>query len=262
MLNQVQIISKLKPLKVLITRPETKNKKLALLLKQQGIATLNQSLFDYQAYADESELNTKFNNANIIIFVSVAAVEFSHTSITLNQLKNKVIIAVGTATKKALQALGISPVLSPEQEDSEGVLLLPKLKGNLTEKNITIVRGNGGREYLATQLRSRGAIVLYAESYQRIWRTLAENTAKQWQAMQINCIVITSNEILEKIIYFLHLNKIKSSNNYWINTCIWLVASKRIADNANSLGLKNVINSGGANDQAILNSLKKIQNKL
>jgi len=264
MLKQIQKVNGLKLLKVLITRPEAKNKALALLLKHQGINSVSQPLFNYQANAHEVEIKKTLCNADIIIFVSTAAVEFSHASFPLENCQHQQIIAVGKATKKALQILNIKNVLSPEQENSEGVLLLSLLNKSLTGKNITIVRGNGGREHLAKQLRSRGAIVQYLESYQRIWATLAEDIDKQWQEMKINCIVITSNEILESIIHALHLNKIKSSdkshNSYWINTCIWLVASKRIADNAIKQGLQNVINCHGANDQVILNSLIEIQN--
>jgi len=275
MQNQRQTSNNTKKLKVLITRPKAKNKKLALLLKQHGIDTWSQSLFDYQANADEAKIVGKLSNANIVIFVSVAAVEFFHAATSLNKLHNKKIIAVGKATKKALKILNINNILSPEQENSEGVLLLPILSNNLTGKIITIVRGNGGREHLATQLKSRGAIIQYIESYQRIWKTLPKDIAKQWQAMQINCIVITSNEILEKVVHCLRItdtntisegkgdgnNNEKSDNYYWVNTCHWLVISKRIADNANKFGLKNVFNSDSANDLIILNHLKKIQNK-
>ena len=48
---------------------------------------------------------------------------------------------------------------------------------------------------------------------------------------------------------------------YWQNTCIWLVASKRIAKQAKQLGLANVIESDGANEKAISTSLQALIEK-
>ena len=250
-----------KPLKVLITRPKVKAQQLALLLDQQGIANTSQALFDYQSNASANNIATALRNANILIFVSVAAVEFSHASYPLSHSQQHSYFAVGNATQKALQTIGITDVITPpsQQEHSEGLLNLPKL-ANVSGKTVVIFRGNGGREHIADSLRQRGANVSYIESYQRVWRTLPINIAEQWRAQQINCIVVTSNDILLALVKYL-ASATDNRDNYWQCQCLWLVVSERIEKNAKALGLSQVINSHSANSQIIFETLQALSSK-
>ncbi|MBL4763698.1 MAG: uroporphyrinogen-III synthase [Colwellia sp.] len=251
-------------LKVLITRPTKKAQALTLLLNKQDITCVSQPLFDYQPLADHQQSEKLLTNAEVIIFVSVAAVEFAHASVSATHWQYQHIIAVGKATKSALQALTLENIHCPSQENSEGVLALSLLNENLANKNITIVRGNGGREHLALELNRRGATVCYLESYQRVWRTFPKNIDKQWYQQQINCIVVTSNALLEQLVQLTQATNVAVENDatmYWRNHCIWLVASKRIANHAKQLGLVNVIQSDGANEQAISTTLQTIIEK-
>jgi len=246
-------------LKVLITRPEEKSKQLALLLKQQGIANSCQPLFDYQNNTSTTEVQNALKQADMAIFVSVSAVKFAHQSYKLTRAKaDKKItfIAVGQATKDALLSLGISEVIVPQQENSEGVLLLPTLQ-QVHNQNIIIFRGNGGREHIATKLAQRGAKICYIESYQRVWRTLTKNIGQQWQAQQINCIVVTSNDSLMALLTHLQDDKGKL-NHHWQYDCLWLVVSSRIEGNAKAAGLQKVVNSHGANTATLTATLKAI----
>lgn len=246
-------------LNVLAARPTKKAQALTLLLNQHGIACVSQPLFDYQPLADFKQSQELLTTADIIIFVSVAAVEFAQANFAASQWQYQHIIAVGKATKAALQALALENIHCPSQENSEGVLALSILNDKLSNKNITIVRGNGGREHLAIELTKRGATINYLESYQRIWRTFPKDIGKQWYQQQINCIVVTSNALLEKLVQLTQVTNIAAENDiirHWRNNCIWLVASKRIADHAQKLGLTNVIQSDGANEQAISATLQ------
>ncbi|TYK65039.1 uroporphyrinogen-III synthase [Colwellia echini] len=279
------------PLKVLITRPKAKAEQLAILLANNGINSVSQTLFDYQANACANAISQAIENAETLIFVSAAAVEFANASYPLinslltsqqvddSEFNNsndepdsetkttpkitlkitpKTIFAVGNATKQALLALGISNIISPpaEQEHSEGLLKLPQLANVINDK-ILIIRGNGGREHIANTLRQRGANVNYIESYQRVWRTLPINTAKQWRAQQINCIVVTSNDILLALYKYL-VSATDPTDNYWQSQCLWVVISERIEKNAKELGLAQVINTGSANSQVLCNKLQTL----
>ncbi|MDX2370437.1 MAG: uroporphyrinogen-III synthase [Colwellia sp.] len=257
----MQTTNSIYPLNVLVVRPTKKAQALTLLLKKQGIACVSQPLFDYQPLADHQQSKRLLTTANIIIFVSVAAVEFAHANVVSTHWQYQHIIAVGKATKAALQALSFKNIQCPSQENSEGILALSVLNENLSNKSITIVRGNGGREHLATELIKRGAVIHYLESYQRVWRTFPKDMDKQWYQQKINCIVVTSNALLEKLVQLTQATNVAVDNDttkHWRNHCIWLVASKRIADQAQQLGLANVIQSGGANEQAISTTLQAI----
>jgi len=251
-----QFISK--PLKVLITRPEVKAQQLALLLNEQGIENTSQALFDYQAYASTQDISTTLKSADILIFVSVAAVEFAHASRPIHQHPSQLFFAVGNATKQALLSIGVTQVISPppQQEHSEGLLKLPELAG-VNGKKVVIFRGNGGREHIANCLTQRGASVCYVESYQRVWRTLPKNIAEQWQAQQINCIVVTSNDILLALIKYL-ASATDNTDNYWQTQCLWVVVSQRIEQNAKALGLTRVMNTHSASSQILCETLQKL----
>jgi len=251
------------PLRVLITRPEQKAQRLALSLNQQGIACVNQPLFDYQALANHNASKALLTGVDILIFVSVAAVEFASATYSVNHWQFGKIFAVGSATKNALHKLGVNNVITPQQENSEGLLALSALTQNIGGKNITIIRGNGGREYLASTLSKCGAKVSYLESYQRVWRVLAKDISKQWYQQQINCIVVTSNAILAKLVQLV-LEQDKQSDtqkleNYWRTQCLWITASERIADKAKKLGLLQVTISTGASDQVLTETLQALQ---
>ena len=247
-----------KPLKVLITRPKAKAQQLALLLDQQGIANTSQTLFDYQSNARANDIATVLQHADILIFVSVAAVEFAHACYSLRESQQHSYFAVGNAPQKALQAIGITCVITPpsQQEHSEGLLNLPKL-ANVSGKAVVIFRGNGGREHIANSLRQRGAKVSYIESYQRVWRTLPINIAEQWRAQQINCIVVTSNDILLALIKYL-ASATDNRDNYWQCQCLWLVVSDRIEKNAKDLGLTRVLNTHSANSKVLSDTLQAL----
>ncbi len=254
-------------LNVLITRPTIKAQALEKSLTALDIACINQPLFDYQALADKDTSKRLLTNKHMLIFVSVAAVEFANKSFAAKDWQYQTVFAVGNATKLALEQLGINPVFCPTQENSEGLLALPELNKSLNNTPITIVRGDSGREHLATQLREQGANVTYLESYQCVWRTFTKDITQQWFKQQINCIVVTSNAILKKMIHLTlgqqHNNHNQSLTEYWKNQCLWVVASCRIAESAKQLGLTNVITSDGANEKAIIAILKQIKgNKL
>jgi uroporphyrinogen-III synthase len=248
--------------RVLITRPEKKAQQLALSLNQQGIACANQPLFDYQALASNNSSKALLTNVDILIFVSVAAVEFAHASYAANHWQFGKIFAVGSATQKALHMLGVNNVITPSQENSEGLLALPSLTQHIDGKTITIIRGNGGREHLANTLNNRGGKVAYLESYQRVWRVLAKDISKQWYQQKINCIVVTSNAILEKLVQLITEQDQQSETqliaDYWRAQCLWVATSERIANKAKQLGLLQVTISAGASEQALCATLQSL----
>jgi uroporphyrinogen-III synthase len=249
-----------KPLRVLITRPKAKAQQLALLLAQQGIVNTSQSLFDYQSNASAHDIAIALEHADILIFVSVAAVEFAHACYALPNNLSQSIFAVGNATKQALQAIGITTTISPppHQEHSEGLLKLPQLsKVKVKGKRIIIFRGNGGREHIANNLTLRGAEVQYIESYRRVWRTLTINIAEQWRAQKINCIVVTSNDILIALLKYLAIAT-NDIDDYWQSQCLWVVVSDRIEKNAKDLGLTRVVNTRSASSQILCNTLQAL----
>ncbi len=239
-------------LKLLITRPERAGRELQNCLQQLGYQSYCQPLFDYQNSATVEQLLTLQQQTTrpIVIFISVAAVEFANKLLPIASWSTQEIIAVGSATSRALQALGIN-ALVPEKHDSEGLLALAPLQ-KVKNKDVIIIRGDGGRELIAEKLHSRGASVHYFESYRRVWRNYTDELIKTWRQQQINCILITSNALLEFIV-----NLLDDSDSYWKKHCLWLVASDRIAITAKTTGIRHIVNTHGASNKAIINTLSR-----
>ncbi len=242
-------------LKLLITRPEQQGLQLQQALKNVNIESYCCPLIDYKqnTSAQAILILNQAKPANIVVFVSVAAGEYANKALALSKWldKKQKIIAVGETTQKALEQHGIRAI-SPPIHTSEGLLNLPELSPSqiTNDCHIIIVRGNGGRELLATELIKRGAQVTYLESYTRNWLAIYTEQRDKWNQQNINGIVITSNALLNRVVDLIDI-----SNNYWQNTCLWVVASERIMQSAKNLGLINVVNSNGADDQAITKTL-------
>nr|WP_248289534.1 uroporphyrinogen-III synthase [Thalassotalea sp. Y01] len=239
------------PLNILLTRPQPKSQELATVLAPIVNHIEICPLFEYAASEQALTYHSQFSDiaADIIIFVSPAAVEYALKTITIEMLSCTQVFAVGYATAKQLQHRGFSNIGVPERETSEGLLQLVALQ-HVKDKRVMIVRGNGGREHLAQELTNRGAIVTYNEVYKRHWLPLnAEQTIEKWRKQQINCIVVTSTQILEKLFALI-------DDLHFANQCTWLVVSERTRQNAHALGLTKVINCQGASHQHILASIK------
>lgn len=249
---------RLSTLNVLVTRPEKKGRALTQALNQHHITAQHCSLFSYQMagtnQARETAQLLQHNNNAILIFVSVAAVEFAVQIVPVKNWQYHLVFAVGKATQQALMALGIHAV-SPIQEDSEGVLALPQLS-QVDNQFVVIVRGDEGRELIFQTLVKRGAKVHYGQSYQRIWQLPSSKETDLWLQQGVNCLVITSVALLENMVDLL-----VTADNYWQKSCLWLVASARIAERAKQLNLHQVINTHSANNQCLLQFIMKLEDK-
>lgn len=251
-----------KTLQVAITRPQQQGLQLKQALDGVGISSLCQPLFNYYLKTNKAEINKQVNSLepSVIIFISAAAVEYANKAYPLNEWldESEQIIAVGEKTLNALAKLGIQAIC-PEIHNSEGMLAFPQLSAielKKSAKNILIVRGDGGREFLAEQLRLRGAQVEYLESYQREWITLTPAKKALWHQKNINTIIITSNDLLKRVVDLIDI-----TDNYWQNTCLWLVVSERIAKSAKKMGLNNIVNSYGADNESIITTLLNMESK-
>lgn len=87
------------------------------------------------------------------------------------------LLAVGRATAAVLEDAALS-VQTPAQEDSEGLLQLPRLQAVAGQRWL-LLRGDEGRELVPDTLRARGAEVDVLPLYRRI---LPDVAALGWQA--------------------------------------------------------------------------------
>lgn len=155
--------------------------------------------------------------------------------------------AVGAGTAGALAERGLHAVTSPgDRADSEALAALPEL-GSIRGQSIVIFRGQGGREWLRSQLEARGARVEYAECYRRVRpRADVQLLLERWRRGGIDAVSITSAEGLENFFEMLGA----SGGNHLRSTPVF-VPHPRIALAAQNLGIRKVIVTGRGDEQTV-----------
>ncbi len=151
---------------ILITRPAHKQAEFSKMITALGGTAIAFATIEVVTKPPKLPQGHNHKDYPLVIFISANAVNYAHRAGLIWSPKQQ-LGAVGTATATALDALGYHVALLPKtSHNSEGLLALPALQA-VQATSILIVRGEGGREHLANQLRARGAQVDYAEVYRR-----------------------------------------------------------------------------------------------
>ena len=190
-------------LSVLVTRPREQAAALIDALMARGADVLTLPVLDIVG-RNENETESDANalpDADLTIFVSPNAVNYG-----IGFASGK-IAAIGPATKKAIEDRGLGvDIASSEGFDSEHLLEEPELK-DIANREVRIVRGNGGREALARTLAERGARVNYLEVYSRRLPDPDPNDVsaigERWQSGTIDSVVVMSVESLRNLMTLL-----------------------------------------------------------
>jgi uroporphyrinogen-III synthase len=239
---------------VLVTRPDEQGKELCHLLSAAGIATCYQPLIEFSPTHSTVDIVSQLRQSDIIICISQAAVIFSQNLIEQQDSQwpnSATYIAIGQKTAQLLSKLTQQAVNYPEISDSEHLLNLPPLL-SVDGLTILIIRGVGGRELIAEQLRAKGANVIYGEVYQRKPISLVtEHLVPQWQNENIDQLIVTSHHQLEHLV-----SQCNSVDTSWLFSLKLYVPSQRIAQEAIRLGFQTAINVGSANNQDLVAALQ------
>lgn len=251
--------SPLAGLHIAVTRPLAQAQNLCDGIARLGGTPICYPLLAVTAISDYTQFKQqlqKLSSTDWAIFISSNSVEFAMPLVKQHypelppQLK---FAAIGPQTADALKDYGIKEVLIPEQRyDSETLLSLPQMQ-NINNQRVAIFRGVGGRELMAETLKSRGAEVYFAESYQRINPQINTDILdQQWQQHKLHALVVTSSEAMR---YLLKL----AENSPWLSHVTLCVNHERIAELPKALGLK-VLVAQAPGDDAMLECLSKLAN--
>ncbi len=202
---------------------------------------------------------------SILIFVSQNAVAhgFDWIETYWPQFPDKVAcLAVGAKTQEALaerlafygrtlKVYAPSDAEGPMPMDSEALLSMPILQKVENEK-ILIFRGCGGRTKLFDELSSRGAIVSYCELYDR---NLPQRATEQYSSANIDVkrdiVTVFSGETLQNF----HRVLQASPPENWSELAM-VVPSRRVADQARSMGYEQVVAAVNATEPAMWQAVK------
>jgi len=177
---------------------------------------------------------------DIAIFVSANAVEFGAPPAGTWPARI-VTYAPGPGTAEALAAAGITDARVPSTSfDSEGLLALPSL-ADVSGKRVVIFRGEGGREFLGSTLRARGATVDHVPCYRRVApQTGAEGLVEAMQEGRAHALTLTSSEGLDNLVAALG-----PTGRALVAQLPLFAAHPRIAERAREHGLRAVETAGG-----------------
>ncbi|MGZ4992745.1 MAG: uroporphyrinogen-III synthase [Methylobacter sp.] len=242
---------------VLVTRPEHQAENLSRLIEQRGGIAVRFPTLDIAPRDTDEEIRNTLTNLDSfewVIFISANAVNFAlkANSGKIPGTKFVRFVAVGQSTAEAMKMAGLPVDLVPDNGyNSEALLAMPQLQ-QVERQEILIVRGEGGREQLATTLRSRGAEVNYLEVYKRIIPHIDSSPIVELLAQRsLDVITVTSAEALQ------NLNVMLGENNKLLSSVPLVVVSDRIRCIAADMGFNRITVTDSPIDTAILETVIK-----
>ncbi|WP_286240431.1 uroporphyrinogen-III synthase [Neptuniibacter halophilus] len=162
-------------------------------------------------------------------------------------------LAIGRQSAEQLLNYGIAAYHSPLGYDSEALLASPALQ-QVAGERILIMRGQGGREKLASTLRARGAEVSYAELYRRQCPDYSAAELKQCLFSQpLDVILISSGEGLSNLLRITATTPELSRDSLF--NCHLVVPSERVQQDAKEAGFKRVTTASGPDDASMISAL-------
>lgn len=242
---------------MLITRPAGQGAGLIGRLEGLGFQASHQPMLELVAQAApdavQRSLLLDLDQYQHVIFVSANAVRFGMGWIEDFWPQLPVGIAwytVGMASANALAAYGITASTPGADMSSEGLLGLDGLLEPRDER-VLLVKGEGGRQTLGSELKRRGARVDELACYRRQAPALAGGELARVLADQrIEIVVLSSGEGLDNFLAL--LSPVESTKLVGIEI---LVPSERVAQQARERGLQGVRVSLNASDEAVTSAL-------
>lgn len=216
---------------VLNTRPLGQHERLNQLLMFYGFQGLHLPLLEIAPLSDSPPLPD--HTWDIVIFTSANAVQ--HCLSRYKTIpKATQYLCIGAATSDTLRELGKTDSNYPDVPDSESMLAMPALQA-CESKHIALLSGLGGRDFLESGLRERGAKLSRYNVYER---RIPSYSPEQVQSALEQCasIVITSGDSLKNL---LKLTPPECQN--LLRTRLLATISPRIQDIAFRLGFSDVI---------------------
>lgn len=255
---------------VVVTRPAGQSRQLTEALQAAGLDVLSFPLLTIGPAADDGPLRAalaRLPDFALVVFVSPNAIAYALDALALAQGGAAVwpesvpVAVVGPASVAALAERGIAAprhrVISPAgadgtaadidpaeaRFDSEALwaqLDAPALAG----REVLIVRGNGGRDWLGDKLREAGAAVLAVEAYRR---TMPVPGSMQWQAVRDGlkrgaapqAWLLTSSEAVRNL-HQLARDNLSPEEDAALREVQCIVPHARIAEQAAALGFTRV----------------------
>ena len=216
-----------------ITRPNPDGEQMAKLAREAGMVPWQMPVMDIFWQSPAHEALRQLMQAQIIIVTSRYAVTSLEKS-CIDWPTQATYLAVGAATAKALHQRGIKAIV-PTQSDSEGLLSEPIL-AHTESMRVVILKGEGGRTTLLTQLTKRGALVTEIPLYRRLCKPVEQGMLTTFLQQQQAVVSVASAESLTCA-----MNATPLESRRALMGLPLAVMSQRIADFARAKGWRGQI---------------------
>ena len=243
----------------LVTRPEGQADQLLAGIRALGGDVTHIPFLAIEPAIDQAALKQIADHLpqyRACIFISANAVQCAWSGLAPQGWPRTLAAAtVGPGTARVLLARGVSHIIVPARRfDSEGLLAEPDFAENQCHgQAFALIRGEGGRDFLAQTLRERGAQVDEAAVYRRRLHPAALSRLAEWLAAgapAASTLLVSSSESLQRV-----LEQAAPLLVEQLRSATLLVPHPKIADSAQRLGCKRVFTSAGG-DAGLLEALR------
>jgi len=247
--------------RILVTRPAAQAEEWVAELKRSGLDAVALPLIDIAAPQDPAAVRQawiELPSHQLTFFVSPNAVEwfFSARPEHMAWPPTLQVGSPGPGTSTVLRRCGVPPdlILEPSadapQFDSEA--LWDVLQGQRwAHASVLVVRGDGGRDWLADQLRTAGASVSFVSAYRRVGpRFSAQAHALLRAALAAPEAHVWFFSSSEAVTNLMHLGEVQANPVDWSRATA-IATHPRIADSAQAAGFGKVLSCRPALDAVV-----------
>lgn len=247
--------------RLLLTRPAEDCAELARTLAEHGIASSCMPLLAIEALPETPEQRAAILDLDRYCAVIVVSKPAARLGLELldrywpQPLAEQPWFSVGAATAALLDDYGLRVHYPEAGDDSEALLALPRLGEALAAAHmprVLILRGEGGREFLAERLHGQGVTVDYLPLYRRLLPDYAAGElAARVRAERLNALVVSSGQGFE------HLLALAGADWPALARLPLFVPSPRVAEQARRAGAEIVVDCRGASAAALQAALER-----
>lgn len=246
--------------RLLLTRPAEDCAALAETLGAQGVFSHCMPLLAIEALDETPEQREAFailQRYSAVIVVSKPAARIGLRLLTQYAAPTPDLpwFSVGAATAAVLAEHSLRVCFPDSGDDSEALLALPTLQQAIAAASaprVLILRGEGGREFLAERLRGQGVTVDYLPLYRRVLPQYAVGELnRRVLAERLNGLVVSSGQGFE------HLLQLAGDDWPALARLPLFVPSPRVAEQARNAGAEIVVDCRGASAAALQAALEQ-----
>ncbi|KNE75316.1 Uroporphyrinogen-III synthase [Candidatus Burkholderia crenata] len=272
---------------VVVTRPSGQSAALLALLERAGFESIEFPLIDIGPVTDAAPLRAALDELYalaelgfaLVVFVSPNAIDHAFTALSSAWPSQVAIGVVGPGSVAALARQGVAPpaynIISPAagatvtetptdpRYDSEALYAAIETHfgpDGLKDKRVLIVRGDGGREWLADALSAAGAKVEKVAAYRRI---VPEPSMRDWERIHAllagvpHAWLLTSSEGVRNLEEFAR-EHLTVDETLTLKHVPLVSPHPRIAEAARQAGFDRITVSGAGGEQRIVQALTGI----